>query len=330
MVGLEEKHKSADALEDDFIASSGSEVSDGEEQVEELETKAEDEANSAALKRKRKRRERREEIDSKDLELRKSAFETSSATVCQFWNDIWNDVRRPFNSLNLTTLELEEIKLTESSIFDPNLLGLPHTSENYASLVANLCPDYESLFPGFVPHSRRKQKGGSVRLLIVCASAIRAVNVIRHIKHGTLHSNGDQEDDPTLQVNGKRRRFNGGKQSSNRHTFDRFEETPFQDLQIGKLFAKHFNPEQQKAFLESTAGTLSVAVGTPNRLWKLAKEMKCLQLNSLNYLVIDSSFQDSKKRTIFDEVAIKKDLYKFVKDCISMRLKTGKAKLCLF
>ena len=61
---------------------------------------------------------------------------------------------------------------------------------------------------------------------------------------------------------------------------------------MGKLFAKHFKVgEQQEALAK---GPLAVAVGTPNRIGKLA-DLGALRLDRLKYLLVDVHL-DAKQR----------------------------------
>ena len=59
-----------------------------------------------------------------------------------------------------------------------------------------------------------------------------------------------------------------------------------------KLFAKHLKVEEQETMLSSTKA--AIAVGTPNRLLKLA-ERGSLKLGRLRYIILDVQL-DSKKR----------------------------------
>ncbi len=65
-----------------------------------------------------------------------------------------------------------------------------------------------------------------------------------------------------------------------------------QACKVGKLFAKHFKVEEQRADLERRR--LAVAVGTPNRLTKLA-DLGALKLERLRLVAIDVHL-DAKQR----------------------------------
>lgn len=65
-----------------------------------------------------------------------------------------------------------------------------------------------------------------------------------------------------------------------------------QTYKIGKLFAKHIRLEEQEAALG--ARPMPVAVGTPNRLLKLA-DSGHLRLDRLKFIVLDVHL-DAKQR----------------------------------
>jgi len=66
---------------------------------------------------------------------------------------------------------------------------------------------------------------------------------------------------------------------------------------VGKLFSKHMKVKEQVEYLSKSV--VKIAVGTPNRLIKLA-ENESLDMNKLDLLVIDYTFKDSKNRNIFE------------------------------
>ena len=65
-----------------------------------------------------------------------------------------------------------------------------------------------------------------------------------------------------------------------------------QACKVGKLFAKHFKVEEQQADLAKRR--LAVAVGTPNRLTKLA-DLGALRLDRLRLIAVDVHL-DAKQR----------------------------------
>ncbi|KAI9140875.1 U3-containing 90S pre-ribosomal complex subunit-domain containing protein [Paraphysoderma sedebokerense] len=75
---------------------------------------------------------------------------------------------------------------------------------------------------------------------------------------------------------------------------------------IGKLFAKHMKIDEQVEFLKKNP--VHIAVGTPNRVLKLM-EKEAFSTNSLKLVLLDSTFKDSKQRTIFTLPECKQDLF---------------------
>lgn len=65
-----------------------------------------------------------------------------------------------------------------------------------------------------------------------------------------------------------------------------------QAVKVGKLFAKHFKVGEQQEALSKAP--LAIAVGTPNRLGKLA-DLGALRLDRVKYLLVDVAL-DAKQR----------------------------------
>ncbi|ORX76731.1 hypothetical protein BCR32DRAFT_248500 [Anaeromyces robustus] len=96
---------------------------------------------------------------------------------------------------------------------------------------------------------------------------------------------------------------------------------------VGKLFSKHMKVKDQVEFLNQSV--VKIAVGTPNRLIKLA-ENESLNMNKLDLLVIDYTFKDSKNRNIFEIPEIRKDLLTFIKQHCINRIKEKTQKIALY
>jgi len=96
---------------------------------------------------------------------------------------------------------------------------------------------------------------------------------------------------------------------------------------VGKLFSKHMKVKDQVEYLKKSV--VKIAVGTPNRLIKLA-ENESLDMNKLDLLVIDYTFKDSKNRNIFEIPEIRKDLLTFVKQHCINRIKDKTQKIALY
>lgn len=80
---------------------------------------------------------------------------------------------------------------------------------------------------------------------------------------------------------------------------------------VAKLFARHFKVEEQDTWLRAQAAPL--AVGTPHRIQALL-ERGALRLDHAAVLVVDFSWTDAKKRTIFDTPETRDALLKLLAD----------------
>ncbi|KAL8784564.1 MAG: hypothetical protein Q9213_003912 [Squamulea squamosa] len=69
------------------------------------------------------------------------------------------------------------------------------------------------------------------------------------------------------------------------------------DATVTKLFAKHIKLNDAAAFVKKTR--INIGVGTPSRIIDLIAE-QALRLEKLESVIIDTSFLDRKKRSIFD------------------------------
>jgi len=86
---------------------------------------------------------------------------------------------------------------------------------------------------------------------------------------------------------------------------------------IAKLFAKHFKLEEHARYLKKTR--VGAAVGTPGRIGKLLLETDSLSTSALSHIVIDTTFRDSKKRSIFDIPETKEELFRTVLGAAAVR-----------
>jgi len=99
---------------------------------------------------------------------------------------------------------------------------------------------------------------------------------------------------------------------------------------IAKLFAKHFKLEEHARYLKKTR--VGAAVGTPGRIGKLLLETDSLSTSALSHIVIDTTFRDSKKRSIFDIPETKEELFRTVLGATAVRkaLACGTVTIVLF
>ncbi|KAG8933938.1 hypothetical protein FRC02_010873 [Tulasnella sp. 418] len=80
--------------------------------------------------------------------------------------------------------------------------------------------------------------------------------------------------------------------------------------EIAKLFAKHFKLTDHISYLQKTK--IGVGVGTPDRIGKLLSAKDALQTSALTHVILDSSYQDTKRRTLFDIPETRKEVFEAV------------------
>ncbi|XP_065649934.1 protein CMSS1 isoform X4 [Hydra vulgaris] len=94
-----------------------------------------------------------------------------------------------------------------------------------------------------------------------------------------------------------------------------------------KLFAKHFKINEQADFLNKNV--IHLGVGTPNRVAKLI-ELGNLSIKHLSYIVIDWTWKDDKKRSIWNMHGVKDDFLELFQKYILPKCKSSKAYVGLF
>lgn len=107
------------------------------------------------------------------------------------------------------------------------------------------------------------------------------------------------------------------------------------EVDVAKLFAKHFKLADHIAYLEKTK--VGIAVGTPNRVGKLlepstATETTPLGLTFLSHIVLDASHLDSKQRSLLDMPEAREDLFRHVlgNKAVVARAREGKVKFVIY
>lgn len=90
---------------------------------------------------------------------------------------------------------------------------------------------------------------------------------------------------------------------------------------VGKLFGKHKKASEQEFFLKNTP--FICAVGTPARIEKLV-EAGHLKLGQCIRLVFDATYQDMKKKTLFEQPDIKRDLLALLQRRLVRQARHGK------
>ncbi|KAH7916018.1 U3-containing 90S pre-ribosomal complex subunit-domain containing protein [Hygrophoropsis aurantiaca] len=144
-------------------------------------------------------------------------------------------------------------------------------------------------------HTRLSQKSkssGAPTLLFIAGAALRVVDVTRVLKDKRLR--GDKGGD------------------------------------VAKLFAKHFKLGDHVSYLKRTK--IGAAVGTPGRVGKLLCETDALSLSQLTHIILDISFRDAKKRSLFDIPETRDEVFRTVLGApkVVEGIKQGKIQVVLF
>jgi len=100
--------------------------------------------------------------------------------------------------------------------------------------------------------------------------------------------------------------------------------------EVAKLFGKHFKLEEHANYLRRTK--IAAGVGTPGRVGKLLCDTDSLSLTALTHIILDTTYQDAKKRTIFDIPETRSEIFKLIfgNDGMRKALKSGKIELVFF
>jgi len=140
--------------------------------------------------------------------------------------------------------------------------------------------------------SQRSKSPGAPTLLYIAGAALRVADVTRVLKDKGLR--GDKGGD------------------------------------VAKLFAKHFKLEEHVAYLKRSK--IGSTVGTPGRVGKLLCETDALSLSQLTHIILDISFRDAKKRSLFDIPETRDEVFKTVLGApkVFEGIKQGKINVVLF
>lgn len=98
--------------------------------------------------------------------------------------------------------------------------------------------------------------------------------------------------------------------------------------EVAKLFSKHFKLSEHVEYMQRTR--VGYAVGTPARLYAIA-EQEALKGDDAQYILIDSSFTDAKKRTIWTIPEVCGDLVNLLTHPSFLpRLRAGETKIVMY
>ncbi|KAG6335878.1 hypothetical protein ID866_3215 [Astraeus odoratus] len=98
---------------------------------------------------------------------------------------------------------------------------------------------------------------------------------------------------------------------------------------VAKLFAKHIKLEEHVTYLTRTK--IGSAVGTPGRVGKLLCQ-DALSVSQLTHIILDISYQDTKKRNLFDIPETRDEVFQSVLGAskVARAIKEGKIEVVLF
>ncbi|KAF9917930.1 hypothetical protein BX616_010811 [Lobosporangium transversale] len=315
------KHmESGDTLEDDFEY-----LSDGEgagERFDDSEIEDYDGGNkslSAGSKRKvggtpekKKNKLKKARIEENNIPLGKRPH------ASQF--EILNDSQKQALE-NLSSFELEERRIPESSIKDTSRFALDHTLVHLESFLKFAVADWKS------------------KLLIKDANTAFTKDNI----HGKIGKDGKQKDNSKSKKTDTKNKkpLETSKDlpkgspvvlivsASGIRSVDVIRALPLftEAAKVGKLFAKHFKVPEQVNFLKNTC--THICVGTPNRIDKLISD-GALHLDRLELVLLDCH-KDAKRRTLLDIHEIRVDLFKMLGlKVLDERIRSGLTKIALF
>ncbi|XP_066542116.1 protein CMSS1 [Hoplias malabaricus] len=99
------------------------------------------------------------------------------------------------------------------------------------------------------------------------------------------------------------------------------------EAKVVKLFAKHIKIEDQIKLLKK--GAIHIGVGTPGRVAALI-DKEGMNLQALQYLVLDWNYRDQKHRRMVDILEVKRDFLKLLESEIIKKCQGGSVKIGLF
>lgn len=269
--------------DDDVVPAAGG----GDESEEDYESGLDGEQSaktSANAEKKIKKKRKIEELKAKKQAKREADLAIEHEIVIP-------DTLSPEDQLSLIQSSAAMLSITLDTLDDSLFL-----SASTAKLAAKKACRFSSFITTGLPHFKSQLKSkhpslqskGSPAVLIVCAGARRASDVINTLSH-TFH------------------------------------------CMIGKLYAKHFKIQEQVDFLSQQC--CPIAVGTPNRLSKLA-EYGALHLEGTKLVLVDLQ-ADSKAFNMLTMHEVKTDFFEFLckyivpeKDHLKLMLVPHKADDC--
>lgn len=218
----------------------------------------------------------------------------------------------------LSEMELEEIRLRESMLLDTTAFDQPRTLDTLADFVRKCMPSIaKSVNDAQDP---TVSQPGRPALIMLTGNAQRAADLARSLR--ALGPQLPASTEASERENGpsKKRKFEKGtskgqKKDTSKKGVGSSTVTSKDDrallggFSVAKLFARHFKLKEHEAWLKEH--TTPLAAGTPQRVAALIASGS-LRLDSLQAIVIDQTWVDSKQRNVFDSFETRDELMKLL------------------
>ncbi|KAG1756282.1 U3-containing 90S pre-ribosomal complex subunit-domain containing protein [Suillus paluster] len=286
-----------DDLDDDFVPDELVATSDEEdngpgddisgllsadEDVEEAEATIKE---KSATEKKRKRREKEKERKAKKRKLAETVevIEPLSVAAQPAHNlaDYLSSMQaKAFPAMS--GIELGDVMIPESSIADTTLWTGSRSLDHLVEFIIEVLPALHTRL------SQRSKVNGAPTLLFIAGAALRVADATRVLRDKRL------------------RREKGA--------------------DVAKLFARHFKLEEHVSYLKRSK--IGSAVGTPGRIGKLLCETgelnttlennmsetfsDALSVAQLTHIILDVSYQDTKKRSLLDIPETRDEVFRTV------------------
>ncbi|KAL8896485.1 MAG: hypothetical protein Q9192_003078 [Flavoplaca navasiana] len=170
---------------------------------------------------------------------------------------------------DLSVVELEDLYIPESAILDTKEWDQDRLAANLPDFLIYCAQQNQKS----TDLSQAPAKPGSPHTLVLTSAALRAADLSRRVLRGESKCN-------KLRVARVLRKFQT------------------KEATVAKLFAKHIKLKDATSFVKKKR-RINIGVGTPTRITDLLEE-RALNLESLERVIIDTSFMDRKNRSIFD------------------------------
>ncbi|KAN0060116.1 Protein cms1 [Thecaphora frezii] len=225
----------------------------------------------------------------------------------------------------LSSLELQELRLTEAMLIDTTSFDQPRKEESLAAFVRKYAKNAVEAFAD--ASSPVRQKPGHPGVLVLTGNAQRAADLAKALRSLNPSPQADKPEASGKPPKKKLKTQGAGAKPSATVGEESGAKGSFT---VGKLFARHFKLKEHQAWLQEHVCPL--ASGTPQRVGALVAS-DALNLESLEAIVIDQTWVDAKQRTVFDTPETRDELIKLLtseKVMAALKRTKNPVKLLLF